>query len=79
VCKNLSFYFSSYFEGSPPTGYPYGVMWWGGEIPRYFYVPMFPRKDFLMRWIRKIQKNKKERMPGCSPYSCVLHRLGMPS
>jgi len=34
----------------------------GGEIPRYFYVPMFPRKDFLMRWIRKIQKNKKERM-----------------
>ncbi len=32
-----------------------------GEIPLYFYVPMFPRKDFLMGWIRKIQKHKEER------------------
>jgi hypothetical protein len=45
-----------------------------GVIPLYFYVPMFPWKDFLMGWnqinsktqggkgqIRKIQKNKKER------------------
>jgi hypothetical protein len=34
------------------------VMWWGGEILLYFYVPMFPWKDFLMRQIRKIQKHK---------------------
>jgi hypothetical protein len=33
-----------------------------GEISPYFYVPMFPWKDFLMAQIRKIQKNKKERM-----------------
>jgi hypothetical protein len=45
------------------------------EILLYFYVPMFPWKDFLMGQnqensktqggkgqIRKIQKNKKERM-----------------
>jgi hypothetical protein len=32
-----------------------------GEIPLYFYVPAFPRKDFLMGWIRKIQKHKEER------------------
>jgi hypothetical protein len=46
-----------------------------GEIPLYFYVPAFPWKDFFDRMdqensktqggkgqIRKIQKNKKERM-----------------
>jgi hypothetical protein len=44
-----------------------------GEIPLYFYVPIFPWKDFLMGHknsktqggkgqIRKIQINKKERM-----------------
>jgi hypothetical protein len=32
-----------------------------GEIPLYFYIPMFPLKDFLMGWIRKIQKHKEER------------------
>ncbi len=32
-----------------------------GEIPLYFYVPMFPWKDFLMGWIKKIQKHKEER------------------
>jgi hypothetical protein len=31
-----------------------------GEIPLYFYIPMFPWKDFLMGWIRKIQKHKEE-------------------
>jgi hypothetical protein len=30
------------------------------KIPLYFYVPMLPWKDFLMRWIRKIQKHKEE-------------------
>jgi hypothetical protein len=29
-----------------------------GEFPLYFYIPMFPWKDFLMGWIRKIQKYK---------------------
>ncbi len=33
-----------------------------GEILLYFYVPMFPWKDFLMGQITKIQKNKKQRM-----------------
>jgi hypothetical protein len=33
-----------------------------GEIPLYFYVPVFPWKDFSMGWIRKIKKNKNERM-----------------
>jgi len=32
-----------------------------GEILLYFYVPMFPWKDFLMGRIRKIQKHKEER------------------
>jgi hypothetical protein len=32
-----------------------------GEIPLYFYVPVFPWKDFLMGWIRKIPKHKEER------------------
>jgi hypothetical protein len=32
-----------------------------GEISLYFYVPMFPWKDFLMGWIRKIQKHKEEK------------------
>jgi hypothetical protein len=31
------------------------------EILLYFYVPMFPWKDFLMGRIRKIQKHKEER------------------
>jgi len=62
VCKNPSFYFSLYFEGSPPTGYPYGVMWWGGRSPCICTFPCSHGKIFLMRWIRKIQKNKKERM-----------------
>jgi hypothetical protein len=32
-----------------------------GEIPLYFYVPMFPWKDFLMPRIMKTKKHKKER------------------
>jgi hypothetical protein len=32
-----------------------------GEIPLYFYVPMFPWKEFLMGWIRKFQKHKEGR------------------
>ncbi len=32
-----------------------------GEIPLYFYLPMFPWKDFLTGWIKKIQKHKEER------------------
>jgi hypothetical protein len=32
-----------------------------GGIFLYFYVFMFPWKDFLMGWIRKIQKHKEER------------------
>ncbi len=47
VCKNLSFYFSSYFEGSPPTGYPYGVMWWGGGDPPVFLRSHVPKKRFF--------------------------------
>jgi len=35
-------------------------MQWGA-ILLYFYVPMFPWKDFLMGQIRKIQKHKEER------------------
>jgi hypothetical protein len=30
-----------------------------GEISLYFYVPMFPWKDFLMGWIMKIQKHEE--------------------
>jgi hypothetical protein len=33
----------------------------GDPLPLYFYIPMFPWKDFLMGWIRKIQKHKEER------------------
>jgi hypothetical protein len=63
-----------YFEGSPPAEDPQGVMRWG-EIPLYFYVPVFPWKSFFdgmdqenlktqggKGQIRKIQNNKKERM-----------------
>jgi len=32
-----------------------------GEIPLYFYISMFPWKDFLMRQIKKAQKHKEER------------------
>jgi hypothetical protein len=32
-----------------------------GEIPLYFYVPIFPCKEILMGWIRKIQKHKEEK------------------
>ncbi len=32
-----------------------------GEILLYFYVPMFPGKDFLMGQIRKIKKHEEER------------------
>jgi hypothetical protein len=32
-----------------------------GEIPLDFYILMFPRKDFLMGLIRKIQKRKEVR------------------
>jgi hypothetical protein len=32
-----------------------------GKISLYFYVPMFPWRDFLMGQIRKIQKHKEER------------------
>jgi hypothetical protein len=32
-----------------------------GEILLYFYIPMFPWKDFLMGRIRKFQKYKEER------------------
>jgi hypothetical protein len=31
------------------------------EILLYFYVPMFPWKDFLMGRIKKIKKHKEER------------------
>jgi hypothetical protein len=31
------------------------------EIRLYFYIPMFPWKDFWMRWIKKVQKHKEER------------------
>jgi hypothetical protein len=31
-----------------------------GEILLYFYIPMFPWKDFLMGQIKKIQKHKEE-------------------
>jgi hypothetical protein len=48
-----------YFEGSPPAEDPHGVMWWGENL-LYFYIPMFPWKDFLMEQIRKIQKHKEE-------------------
>jgi hypothetical protein len=52
-----------YFEGSPPTEDPWGVLWWG-EIPLYFYVPMFPGEDFLMGQIRKIQKHEERDRSG---------------
>jgi len=31
-----------------------------GEVMLYFYVPMFPWNNFLMGWIRKIEKHKEE-------------------
>jgi len=41
VLKNVSFYFSSYFEGSPPAEDPYGVMWWRRScLFLRSYVPM---------------------------------------
>jgi hypothetical protein len=55
--KNLSFYFSLYFEGFPPIKNPQGVMQWG----RSSYIFMFPWKDFLMGWIKKVQKHKEEK------------------
>jgi hypothetical protein len=33
----------------------------GDPVLPYFYIPMFPWKDFLMGRIRKIQKHKEER------------------
>jgi hypothetical protein len=63
-----------YFEGSSPSRRSLG-RYAAGESLLYFYIPMFPWKDVLMGWIRKIQKtqgekgqirkvkkNKKERM-----------------
>ncbi len=94
VRKNLSFYFSLYFDGSPPTGYPYGVMWWGGDPPVFVrsHVPMKRFFDEMDQENSKKQegkngRNEKKRflkfffgnIPGGSPYSCVPHWLGMPS
>jgi hypothetical protein len=58
--KNLSFYFSFYFEGSPLGRRSLGS-YAVREILLYFYVPMFPWKDFLMGRIRKNKKHKEER------------------
>ncbi len=55
-CKNLSLY----FEGFPPSRRSIGS-YVVGEIPLYFYVPMFPWKDFLMGRIKEIQKHKEKR------------------
>jgi hypothetical protein len=49
-----------------------------GEIPLYFYVPMFPWKDFLMAQIRKIQKNKKERMEERKRRYCFVTDVEVP-
>jgi hypothetical protein len=51
-----------YFEGSPQQKIlgSYAV----GEILLYFYIPMFPWKDFLMGLIRKIHKNKEGKNGG---------------
>jgi hypothetical protein len=60
IRKNLSFYFSLYLEGSlPQQKIPRELCSEGGE--RTHYISMFPWKDFLMGWIRKIQKQKEER------------------
>jgi hypothetical protein len=61
--KNLSFY----FEGSPTAEVPKVIMQWG----RSCYISMFPWKEFLMEWIRKIQKNKKERKKEIVAYTEV--------
>jgi len=61
--KNLSFYFSLYFEGSlPAEGRSLGSYTVGEILLYFFYVPMFLRKDFLMGRIRKIQNSMRERM-----------------
>jgi hypothetical protein len=51
--KTSLFYFSLYFEGSPPSRRSLGS-YVVGEIMLYFYVPMFPGKIFLMGQIRKV-------------------------
>jgi hypothetical protein len=59
-CKNLSFLISlCIFRDLPQQKIPRELC--VAEIPLYFYVPMLPWKDFLMRQIKKIQKHEEER------------------
>jgi hypothetical protein len=59
--KNLSFYFSMYFEGCPPAADLYGVMQWGG---RSRYISMFPwwshGKIFGQEGSRKFKNTRRK-------------------
>ncbi len=60
IHNNLSFYFSLYFEGSPPAEDPEGVMWWG----RSPYISTFPCSHGKKIWRDGSRKFKNTRKKG---------------